>query len=73
MQDTMSKARVWITVEEKIKRAFESQASAMGMTPGELLTKIVTEDYPDTLKMIESLMKIHTEHGSGSTKRRRDD
>lgn len=71
MNDTMSKSRVWITVDEKIKRAFESQASAMGMTPGELLTKIVTEDYPDTLKMIESLMKIHQDV---SPKRRvRDD
>lgn len=71
MNYTMSKSRVWITVEEKIKRAFESQASAMGMTSGELLTKIVTEEYADTLKMIEGLMKIHQD--DAPTKRRSRD
>ena len=63
----MSKTRVWLTVAEEIKRAFESQASAMGMTSGELLTKIVQEDYPDTLAHILKLMQIHV---SGSPKRK---
>ena len=60
MTAIMSKSRVWITVDEEIKRAFEAQASSMGMTSGELLTKIVNEEYPETLAHVRKLMQIHS-------------
>jgi hypothetical protein len=47
--------RMWLTISEKHRRAFETEAAARGVTPGKLLEEMVETYLPNALEYIKNL------------------
>jgi hypothetical protein len=53
MKERKSVNRMWLTVSDRHRRAFEMEAAARGMTPGELLQYVVETYLPGALEYIK--------------------
>jgi uncharacterized protein YfbU (UPF0304 family) len=56
--DMSKKARITYTIEERIRRAFESHASTYGMTFTQLFQKLVEENCQDALERVDQAMAV---------------
>lgn len=45
--------RMWLTISDKHRRAFESEAAARGLTPGKLLEEMVETYLPNAWEFIK--------------------